>query len=54
MKIGDKVIATRVYGEFESSFEGRIVSFYGKDNVIIRTKAGHDWVFKKSDIKADR
>ena len=51
MQIGDKVIAIRTFGEFESSFEGKLISFYNKDSVIVRTRAGHDWVFKTSELR---
>ena len=51
MKIGDKIIATKTFGEFESSFEGKVFSFYGKDSIVIKTNAGHTWVFKKTDVR---
>tara|TARA_B100000131_G_scaffold314992_1_gene352700 strand:+ start:799 stop:987 length:189 start_codon:yes stop_codon:yes gene_type:complete len=52
MKVGDKVIAIRTFGEFETNFEGIIDSFYDKNNVIVKTKSGHNWVFKKDDIRS--
>jgi len=54
MKIGDKVIAVRAFGEFETLFDGKIIEFYGKDSVVVRTKSGHDWIFNKSDVRENK
>ena len=51
MKVGDKVVASRIFGEFQSTFEGEVVSFYGKDSIVIKTESGYNWVFKRSDVK---
>ena len=53
-EIGDKVIAVRAFGEFETLFDGKIIEFYGKDSVVVRTKSGHDWIFNKSDVRENK
>tara|TARA_A100001011_G_scaffold339880_1_gene371557 strand:+ start:357 stop:548 length:192 start_codon:yes stop_codon:yes gene_type:complete len=51
MKIGDNVLITSTFGEFETNIEGVIVSFYREDRAIVRTEAGHDWAMPKKDLR---
>lgn len=54
MKIGDKVKVIQKFNGLDCNISGTIVSFYRKDNVIIRTPAGHEWAIKKELLETSK
>ena len=51
MKIGDNVLITSKFGEFETNIDGTIVEFYREGRAIVRTKAGHDWAIPTAELR---
>ena len=51
MEIGDQVRMLPSVNKFADGIEGKIVSFYGEDRVIILTLAGNEWALKKTQVE---
>jgi len=51
MKIGDRVKFEYKLNGHGCDIWGTVITFYGSERVIVRTKAGHDWALKMKDLR---